>query len=37
MGADGPGWMLGLEGYGAMAITEERTVLSTPLFDRYRV
>ena len=32
MGADGPRWTLGLDGYEAMTILADGTVLSTPGF-----
>jgi thiamine biosynthesis lipoprotein len=37
MGADGPRWTAGLDGYEAMCITSDRRVLTTPGFARYRV
>jgi len=37
MGADGPAWTAGLEGYDAMCITRDRRVLTTPGFVRHRV
>ena len=36
MGADGPAWTAGLDGYDAMCITADRRVLSTGGFDRHR-
>ena len=36
MGAGGPAWTATLTGYDAMCITEDRRVLSTPGFERYR-
>jgi thiamine biosynthesis lipoprotein len=36
MGADGPAWAAGLEGYDAMCITADRRVLTTENFDRHR-
>jgi thiamine biosynthesis lipoprotein len=37
MGVDGLRWITGVAGYAAMAITDERRVLSTPGFARHRV
>ena len=37
MGPRGAEWCLGLEGYGAMVILEDDTVLCTPGFTRHRV
>jgi FAD:protein FMN transferase len=36
MGADGPAWTAGLDGYDAMCITADRRVLSTGGFDLHR-
>jgi FAD:protein FMN transferase len=36
LGADGPAWTAGLEGYAAMSITAGGEVLSTPDFARHR-
>jgi FAD:protein FMN transferase len=36
MGEAGPEWALRLDGYETLCVTDERTVLSTPRFDRYR-
>jgi thiamine biosynthesis lipoprotein len=36
MGADGPAWTATLEGYDAMCITSDHSVLSTPGFARHR-
>jgi thiamine biosynthesis lipoprotein len=36
MGADGPAWSAGLDGYDAMCVTSDRRVLSTPGFARLR-
>ena len=36
MGAGGPAWTAGLDGYDAMCITADRRVLSTRGFDRHR-
>ena len=36
MGADGPAWTTGLDGYDAMCITSDQRVLSTPGFARHR-
>ena len=37
MGVDGLRWVAGLPGYAAMAITDDRRVVSTPGFARHRV
>jgi FAD:protein FMN transferase len=37
MGADGPAWTAGLDGYDAMCITADHRVLTTPGFARHRV
>jgi FAD:protein FMN transferase len=37
MGVDGLRWIAGLPGYAAMAITDDRRVVSTPGFARHRV
>jgi thiamine biosynthesis lipoprotein len=34
MGSDGPGWTLGLDGYEAMTILADDTVLTTPGFPQ---
>jgi thiamine biosynthesis lipoprotein len=36
MGADGPAWTAGLDGYDAMCVTSDRRVLLTPGFGRHR-
>jgi thiamine biosynthesis lipoprotein len=36
MGADGPAWTAGLDGYDAMCVTSDRRVLTTPGFARHR-
>jgi FAD:protein FMN transferase len=37
MGADGPAWTAGLDGYDAMCITADHRVLATPGFARHRL
>ena len=36
MGGDGPQWTAGLDGYGALTILVDETVLSTPAFEAVR-
>lgn len=37
MGAEGPVWSAGLDGYETLCITTEQTLLTSPGLDRYRV